>query len=72
MIEKSKNWLYLAVMMTSLWGTGTKYKIFLHQNVRYKILFFESKVHAKILPTTEVIQKNVIKVTPPSPRIGLK
>ena len=24
---KSKNWLYLSLMMTSLYGTGTKYEI---------------------------------------------
>ena len=28
MTEKSKNWLYLALIMTLLWGTGTKYEIF--------------------------------------------
>ena len=27
MIEKPKNWLYLVLMMTSLWGTGIKYEI---------------------------------------------
>ena len=28
MTEKSKNWLDLALIMTLLWGTGTKYEIF--------------------------------------------
>ena len=69
MTEKSKNWLYLALVMTSLWGTGTKYEIFLHQNMRYKILFLVWKFHVKILTTTEVIQKNVFGegVAYPSP-----
>ena len=40
MTEKSKNWLYLAILMTSLWGTGTMCEI-LHHNARYEILFLE-------------------------------
>ena len=29
MAQKSKNWLYFALMITSLWEIGTKYEIFL-------------------------------------------
>ena len=28
MTEKSKNWLYVALMMMSLWETGNKYDFF--------------------------------------------
>ena len=59
MTEKSKNCLCFVLMMTSLWGTGTKYKFFLYWNVRYKVLFLDWKFHVKLLTTTEVIYENM-------------
>ena len=34
MTEKSKNWFYLALMMTTLWGTDTMYEIFFPTKMR--------------------------------------
>ena len=39
MSEKPKNKLYAALMMTSLWGTGNKYKVLLQrQEIFLKML----------------------------------
>ena len=63
MTEKSKNWLCLALMMTSLRGTGTKYEFFYPLKCEIEnfaaCLKISCKIPVKILTTTGVIHKNM-------------
>ena len=59
MTEKSKTWLYIALMMTLLWETGTQVWNFFTLKMIDWLL--DWKFDVKILTTTEVIQKNVLE-----------
>ena len=75
MTEKSKNWLCLALMMTSLRGTGTKYEFFYPLKCEIEnfaaCLKISCKIPVKILTTAELFIKICVcveeAVVPPLP-----